>query len=142
MEKNDILFAVEHIIRWVCKRSQLEYKDGVGEYFYNALTNFDFEKKDQTKRRIKPITEMCVSLWTSGEKLNNREFRSILNEAIRTDDPDVLDHVTVLSRGISTLCVVDRSMVRYVKWPEDNKCYRGGDLPDDKQKFYDEVKHY
>lgn len=85
---------------------------------------------------------MCIRLWTSGEKLNGREFCSILNEAIRLDDKMVIRHVLTISRGIACLCVVDRTVRSHVKWPKDNKCYRGSGLPDSKRAFYQVGTHY
>src|SRR5690242_5320238 len=58
------------------------------------------------------IENASVKLWTSTRTLQGgkrtHEFCSILNDAIRSDRIDGMEAVVKLSRGLNSLCVVER----------------------------------
>lgn len=83
----------------------------------------------------------CQRLWTSPLTLQKREFCSILNEAIRLDDPAASPTVGSLSRGINSLSIT-RGNQSEVEWPKDFKLYRGGGLPVEHQSFFSIGKEY
>ena len=65
----------------------------------------------------------------------NKEFCSILNEAIRTNSAQA-QHSAVVARAINLLCVVRQKADRFLKFPRDGLCWRGGDLPLQHRDFY------
>lgn len=62
----------------------------------------------------------CMSIWTSHLDMNNRQFYSILNEAIRRDIPEIMDSVAALARGINNICVCNRFGTKLNVSPPDN----------------------
>ncbi len=84
----------------------------------------------------------CQRLWTSAVLLRGREFCSILNEAIRVDDPKISANVVSIVRGINCLSVTRGLKSMDVQWPVDFKLYRGGGLPNQHQSFFSVGKRY
>ena len=91
---------------------------------------------------------VAVLLWTSAKKLagvpeaHNKELCSLLNAAIRSDDPRLMSTVAVLSRGINTLCVTRRMDDDLVAFPPNGKTYRGGGFDDAHRGFFVVGKKY
>ncbi len=95
----------------------------------------------------------CVAqrLWTSdqhycGEGVSpehRREFCSLLNAALRDDDPALLAAAMPLIRAINSLCVVrgarDEARLRF---PPAGCCFRGGGLPEAHLGFFAPGRKY
>jgi hypothetical protein len=97
-----------------------------------------FENKEEL---LSEVPAACQRLWTSAEHIKGREFCSILNEAIRLDDPIVSSTVAALARAINCLSIMRGKSVD-VEWPGDFKLYRGGGLPVEHQSFFSVGKEY
>jgi len=88
------------------------------------------------------IPFIAVRLWTTGEKLGGRvELCSILNQALREDEVDVMPHVAVIVRALNMQCVC-RTVGQHIKWPSSNTCFRGSALPRCHQGFFSAGKMY
>ena len=73
----------------------------------------------------------CLHIWTSGQTLEDGpEFCSILNFILRNDREELVRAAMPLIRCINSLCAMTRKGgVQIVKWPVDNKLYRGTGMP-------------
>jgi len=78
--------------------------------------------------------------WIKSKK--KTEFCSILNEFIRNDQIEAIDHVSTISHCLNLLCVIGRHDPIKIKWPDSYILYRGGGLPDDKKFFFQIGKKY
>ena len=89
---------------------------------------------------------MAQRLWTSDQRhggegvpaAHRREFCSLLNAALRGDDPALLAAAMPLIRAINSLCVVRgaRPEAR-LRFPPAACCLRGGGLPDAHLAFFE-----
>jgi hypothetical protein len=91
------------------------------------------------------VARVAQRLWTSdarygGEGVaaaDRRELCSLLNAALRADDPELLAAAMPLIRAINALCVVrgarDEARLRF---PPAGCCLRGGGLPDAHRSFF------
>ena len=88
---------------------------------------------------------MAQRLWTSDQcyggdsvpPAHRREFCSLLNAALRADDPALLAAAMSIILAINSLCVVrgvrPESRLRF---PPESCCFRGGGLPDAHRGFF------
>ena len=83
------------------------------------------------------IMYVAVRLWTSSALLGGRELCSILNEAIRKDEPGVIGHGAMIAHAINAFCVTRRAGAAPVRWPPANRTYRGGALPREFRSFFE-----
>ena len=75
---------------------------------------------------------IAVRLWTSAEKLGGRELCGVLNEAIRNDAPQSIEHVAMLTQAINAFCVNRRGgrpSGAPVRFPASHTTYRGSAMP-------------
>ena len=91
---------------------------------------------------MKEIPAACQCLWTSSLTLCGHEFCSILNEAIRVDDPAISPIITSIVRGINCLSITRKFGANAVPWPHDFILYRGGGLPNEHAFFFTVGKVY
>ena len=162
-----VLFGSVHaLITWYCARQNIDA--GEGNMFFNVSSHMSFvfclkyfhflsslifafisthqqlqaEAFQNLAEILNQIPGACQRMWTSSLHLRGREFCSILNEAIRVDDPVVSQNVVSIVRGINSLSVTRNFGVSGVPWPLDNTLYRGGGLPDQHQSFFTVGKVY
>ena len=84
---------------------------------------------------------IAVRLWTSAATLRGREFCSLLNQALREDGADTIDHAATCTHAINTFCVARRGGIP-VPWPSEHVLYRGGAMPRCFQSFFAVGKAY
>ena len=89
---------------------------------------------------IGEVGVIAIRLWTSGQKLKNRELCSIFNEAIRDDNEAMMPSVVLFAKGLNMLCVTRRTLPAQIQLPE--KTYRGGALPQQHHSFFEAGKQY
>ena len=70
-----------------------------------------------------------------------REFCSLLNQALREDDADTVGHAVTCTHAINTFCVARRGGIP-VPWPSEHVLYRGGAMPRCFQSFFAVGKAY
>eukprot|EP01043_Picozoa_sp_COSAG02_P014647 COSAG02_NODE_607_length_19608_cov_33.568968_6_plen_516_part_00 len=85
-------------------------------------------------------------LWTSqktfrGMEEHNKEFCSLLNRALREDDPVLAPSVATLSRGINSMCVEGRGEAA-LPFPPGGVTYRGGGFDDTFREFFSIGKQF
>ena len=85
------------------------------------------------------VENIAVRLWTSPQKLKNREFCSIFNEAIRNDNQIMMPAVVLFAQCLNMLCVT-RGLPSDVRWP--GKTFRGGGLPEQHHHFFKVGKRF
>ena len=85
---------------------------------------------------------IAVRLWTSATKLGGREFCSILNDAIRRDAKDTIDHAVTIAHALNCFCVNRRHGETPTSWPESNVTYRGTAMPRLHRSFFTVGKKY
>ncbi len=90
-------------------------------------------------------------LWTSDQQYcgegvppaHHREFCSLLNAALRDDDPELLAAAMPLIRAINSLCVVRGARPEaQLHFPPADCCFRGGGLPDTHLGFFAPGRKY
>ena len=75
---------------------------------------------------LNEVETIAIRLWTSPQKLQNRELCSIFNQAIRSDNKEMMPSVVVFARGLNMLCV-NRRVSSLPEGPRIT--FRGGGLP-------------
>ena len=70
-----------------------------------------------------------------------REFCSLLNQALREDGADTIGHAVTCAHAINTFCVARRGGIP-VPWPSEHVLYRGGAMPRCFQSFFAVGKAY
>ena len=85
---------------------------------------------------------IAVRLWTSAATLRGREFCSLLNQALREDGADTIDHAVTCTHAINTFCVTRLAGGIPVPWPSEHVLYRGGAMPRCFQSFFAVGKAY
>jgi hypothetical protein len=98
---------------------------------------------------------VAVRIWTSAERFNDQELCSILNLAIRSDEPEFLTPAVVISRALNMFCITRRVDNAITRWPsgpqvppaqgqsdEADTTYRGGGLPTEHQAFFTPGKRF
>jgi hypothetical protein len=89
------------------------------------------------------VMYVAVRLWTSAHTLGGRELCSVLNEAIRNDEPDAINHAAIIAHAMNAFCVTRRALgTASVRWPPNNRSYRGGAMPRDLRGFFEPGKRY
>ena len=87
------------------------------------------------------IPQAAQRMWTSTLRLQDKELCSILNYAVRKDDPEIVEPLSILARAINMLCVtVGSASPAPAVHPPDNICYRGGGFDDQHRAFFNEGK--
>ena len=126
-----IFTCAEAIIQWFYKRHHIEIS--IGRNFLRELQREAFEKGVVL---LDNVPAACQFIWTSAQALRDgspegREFCSILNEAIREDDAELMRDGATLTRGLNDSCVTRNGGL--IVWPQDFCLYRGGGMPDEHQ---------
>ena len=98
---------------------------------------------------------MAVRIWTSAERFDGLELCSILNTAIRSDEPELLQPAVVITRALNMFCITRRVDNAVTRWPsgpqvapelgqsdEADTTYRGGGLPIEHQSFFTAGKSF
>jgi len=90
------------------------------------------------------LMHVAVRLWTSAETLGAppRELCAMLNEAIRTDAEATIGHVAMLCHAINAFCVTRRAGGAPVRFPSDNRTYRGSAVPRAPRAFFTHGTQY
>lgn len=133
---NELLFAVESVIENFAAQFEDLDSDGFLRKF-NADAN---ARRAQLKGNVEKTAEL---FWTSPHCLNETEFCSMLNEAIREDNPEFLMHAMVVVCALNRLRVTARSSrgaIQANRFPTNGVSWRGSCLPDEHQSFFTEGK--
>ncbi len=82
------------------------------------------------------MSRLGQRIWSSDLKLRDvqpsfeLEICSILNDALRSDDKDLLEAAMPLIRAINSLCVFRGARPdQQLRFPPESKCFRGGGMP-------------
>jgi hypothetical protein len=86
-------------------------------------------------------------IWTSelvweGMGPYEREFCSLLNEALREDEPELVTLAAEVVRAVNELCVVKRSDPGVLTRLDECQTFRGGGFDDEHQGFFTVGKKY
>jgi hypothetical protein len=120
------------LIQAYCRREGIDWRTE-GKSFFKQLQS---EAMVNAQELASAIPEAAQRLWTSALQLQGREFCFILNNAVRGDFGDLVDHVAVLTRAINQLCVTIGPTREVAVHPPGNICYRGGGFEDKYRSFY------
>eukprot|EP00039_Didymoeca_costata_P017617 m.326796 g.326796 ORF g.326796 m.326796 type:complete len:381 (-) comp16560_c2_seq63:188-1330(-) len=139
LKHQDQLFAaLRKFIDAFVKSENKDQKDG--EEFFKRLTKEAFAYQNEVLEEVVSATQR---LWTSTITFpgTGRELCNLLNEAIRKDKVEVVEHVAVLAWGIAGLCVA-RNQALTTFFPPDSCAYRGAVLPDEHIGFFNVGRKY
>lgn len=135
--QHELFAALDRFLRLAGAKASIAEKEL--DAFYSELEHEAIEAT-LMKGRLSEVQAIATRLWSSAEQVGGREFCSLLNHAIRTDDEELLPSATIIVRAVNELCVHRRKDP--VRWPEDHVTYRGGGLPDGHQRFFEPGKKY
>jgi len=139
--QHELFGAVNKIISGYCQDQGLSKK--AGNELFKALQKEAFEVKDEL---LDEVPAAAMRIWTSAQttKEIKTEFCSILNSLIRNDNEGQMESVVKYCRSLNSLLVNRRSDKAWdeIKWPDDNKLYRGGGFPDHHKSFFQEGKKF
>ncbi|CAE8601232.1 unnamed protein product [Polarella glacialis] len=110
--------------------------------FFHALQHEAVSASAQ-KGNLSEVQAIATRLWSSTLRStnDNREMCSYINQALREDQPKMLESLVVIIRAINELCV-NRRTASSVDWPKDHTCYRGAGLPDERRGFFRPGRKY
>lgn len=104
------------------------------------------QKEVEGRRAQSPLLEdvarVAQHIWSSGQRLkvpapHDLELCSILNKAIRLDDPDLLAAAMPLIRSINSLCVVRGARPdNLLRFPSEGRSFRGTGVPEQYLGFF------
>eukprot|EP01126_Amoeba_proteus_P022775 TRINITY_DN2294_c0_g1_i12.p1 TRINITY_DN2294_c0_g1~~TRINITY_DN2294_c0_g1_i12.p1 ORF type:complete len:315 (+),score=54.77 TRINITY_DN2294_c0_g1_i12:1857-2801(+) len=90
--------------------------------FVNGLDEEAFSFLETGAKNL-DVMKYCLSLWTSKITLHDREFCSILNEAIRNDISGCMTSVALISRALNKFCVTRPKNSKLsqinIQWPSN-----------------------
>lgn len=124
----ELFMACDKLIRSYVENDKGDQKDA--KKFFNRLKNEAFEHQKTLRDNISAAAEY---LWTSPQQLRGDrgpEFCSILNKAIRDDDPVDMVHAVLIIRAINVRMVVRRGddiskKNSKFRFPKNGLCWRG-----------------
>ena len=126
------------LLRSYCRQEEIPWREE-GRPFFRALQQ---EAMENAEELINQIPQAAQRMWTSALQLRGREFCFILNAAVRSDDPELVEATAQLTRAINKLCVTAGSAHappgRQVgaTHPPENLCFRGGGFDDRYRSFF------
>jgi hypothetical protein len=99
------------------------------------------EKEVEARRAqsasLEEVARVAQHVWSSGQRLKDvpapyaLELCSLLNQAIRLDDPALLAAAMPLIRSINSLCVVRGARPdRLLRFPSEGRSFRGTGVPE------------
>lgn len=91
------------------------------------------------------VGNACEYLWTSTKKMAGTEFCSILNAAIRRDEPLDMVRAIMVVKGINVRRVLLREQMassKKIKFPKNGLCFRGGGFRNQHQAFFCKGRKY
>lgn len=140
---------LRRLLEWYCETKGIPYhplpgQNGAGQTMLKRLQAEAQIHGDELAGDRRGIAQVAQRMWTSAQTLadTGEEFCSILNHALRKDDPpDVIQAVAELSRSINELCVQGAAGSAVVH-PPDNVCFRGGGFDDRHRGFFIQGKAY
>ncbi len=93
------------------------------------------------------VGDTAELLWTSAETFrgmreHNKEFCSLLNAAIRSDDARLMPSTAVLVRAINALCVAERKGLARAQFPPNGRTFRGTAFDHEHRKFFQLGRKY
>ena len=147
VHQHQLMGALHMFIERYCAIHELP--EGRGRSFFEELQEEAFSNQANTQQMLKEIPAGAQRLWTSGKRMSGveqlyaKELCSMLNEAVRLDDEELLTHGVLLVIAINQLCVVRGIRAEAeLKFPKDGICFRGGGLPDEHKAFFQDGLKY
>jgi hypothetical protein len=138
----ELLKAVHDLIEQYCVLHSLD-SGTVGDDFYHRL------EREAMRNGTTLVTDLDVAtqfLWSSALTLDPshpKEFCSIINSALYTDNEKVVAPVAVIVRALNRL--IDRHPLPSgapLPFPPGGECWRGGGFDDSKQSFFTVGRQY
>ena len=105
----------------------------------------DSETAPEARGVLAGVAGLAQRLWTSDQLLScdcvplahRSEFCTMLNAALRDDDPMLLAAAMPLIRAINSICVARSALsAASLRLPPAHCCFRGGGLPDAHCSFF------
>ena len=138
------LESIRNVIAWYAQKNCSDSKI-ISNFLEKIFSLIDFDLV------LKNVDEAGVHLWTSSATLGDVKlkaggvsFCSMLNTAIRSDDPSIIPWAVFLSRAINYFCCKSRIDLDIVEsrhdWPVI--LYRGGKLPSEHHHFFQPGKKF
>jgi len=128
----EILTAVKMIIKLYSESRGID--EVSWQKFYKQLYD---EAWTQSKVLQGDVAAAAEYIWTSNKSLNLLEFCSMLNAAIRGDNPDEMVHAAMFARAINARRVRrDPQSMADTKYPHDGKLWRGTGFDNAHQGFF------
>jgi hypothetical protein len=150
----DLFKALKDFLVTHCTENEQDVKHG--NTFHMALLQEAVKDAASATQLLDQLPLAAQRMWTSAQRFRGTtELCSIINAAIRADDPELLKPAVTVIRGINQLCLARRcgsgfggggaaaeSPPLEVKFPPGGTTYRGGLLPNDHLPFYSVGKQY
>jgi hypothetical protein len=103
----------------------------------------EVEARRAQSASLEEVARVAQHVWSSSQRLKNvpalhaLEFCSILNKAIRLDDPGLLAAAMPLIRSINSLCVVRGARPdSLLRFPSEGRSFRGTSVPEQVLEFF------
>ncbi len=134
---HELLGHVHKLILAYCSREKVPPDDG--ESLFKALQNHVVQEPDL----LREVPLAAQFLWTSERRLPQRtELCSIINAAIRFDEPNLIQHAAPIARCINELCVVRKSPLKPLEIAVKGECFRGTTMPPEHVSFFSRGKMF
>lgn len=138
----ELLMSVKKLVERYAARHSIPNK--TWKAFYQKMYAEAFKHYESLK--VENLGKAAEFIWTSAKGLCEKEFCTILNEAIRMDEPVDMVHAAVFSRGLNALRVQrgdDLSPEALkAKFPKEGISYRGSGFRNELKPFFTKKKTY
>eukprot|EP00039_Didymoeca_costata_P010264 m.137818 g.137818 ORF g.137818 m.137818 type:complete len:488 (-) comp14761_c1_seq2:24-1487(-) len=121
----ELFYSVLKFITLFAKKNRICPREA--ETFYKKLEK-EADKGD--------LGERAQKLWTTDLTLEGRWFCSMLNEAIRKDEVDMMPYVAVIVRAINMNCIARNHPNLKHPFPPNSTVYRGAVIPEEYLSFF------
>ena len=136
--QDEVFGSVRQLLKAHCAAHGIA--DSERDTFFSQLQNEAFNHPGELLGEVEAVAQR---LWTSAKTLQSdgRELCSIMNAAVRSEDPALCGPVAVLARAINRL-VVTRRVDSTMPFPPGGTTVRGGGLPDEHRDFFTPGKRF
>lgn len=136
--QHEVFSSLQKLLEAYCATNGIA--DSERDGFFSELQREAFNHPGELLGEVEAVAQR---LWTSARKLpsEDRELCSIMNAAVRSQDPALCGPVAVLARAINRL-VVTRRADSALPFPPGGITVRGGGLPDEHRDFFTPGKRF
>mmetsp|Transcript_29194 Transcript_29194/g.69321 ORF Transcript_29194/g.69321 Transcript_29194/m.69321 type:complete len:530 (+) Transcript_29194:158-1747(+) len=131
-----LLSVVKVFLQEYCKRKGLGPEKG-SQLLTAVRVEANAIAENWFMEGLTDVIGMAQRLWSSTSRgCGDRELCSLLNDALRSDEPALMAPLAVFARTINAGLITRRSLAGPLPWPPNHETYRGAVLPQEHLQWY------